>query len=81
METVLDRGADANARDKNGDTPLHLVARDTLTPPYYGVAKIALLVDRGANFRARNDAEENACQLVEQNDDLAITIAYDLLCR
>ncbi len=60
---------------------MHLVASFSLIPPYYAVAKIALLIDSGANFRARNDAGENACQLVEQNDDLAITIAYDLLCR
>ena len=42
---------------------------------------IWLLLDRGVNFRARTREGLTACDLVESNDVLALTDAYDMLCR
>ena len=44
----MDSGADVNARDEAGDTPLHYAA-------YFGeLAVIRLLVERGADVSALN---------------------------
>jgi ankyrin repeat protein len=48
IEWLVGRAADVNAKNNNGDTPLHLAA-------YYGyVPAMELLVGRGANVNARN---------------------------
>ena len=76
IKLLLDRGADVNARADDGWTPLHLAAahNDSLSI-------IKLLLERGANFRASSDYGQNACDLVANNDALALSEAYDLLCR
>ena len=52
MEVSLGRGEDVNARDDNGNTPLHIVARYNREP-----AQITMLLDNGADVDARNDNE------------------------
>ena len=51
IEHLLDQGADVNAKDSNGNTPLHLVSRHLASNPEIAV----LLLDRGADVNARND--------------------------
>jgi len=49
VELLLDRGANVEANNNHGMTPLHVTARDNCLD----VAE--LLLDRGANLEARND--------------------------
>ena len=51
LPTVLAAGADVNARNSNGNTPLHVASREHHIPPNIG----ALLLDRGADIDAQND--------------------------
>jgi ankyrin repeat protein len=46
MTVLLDKGADVNARNRRGSTPLHWAIHDE--------AKVRLLLGRGANVNARN---------------------------
>ena len=48
VQPLLDRGAEVNARDRRGWTPLHEAALLSKTP-----AVVALLLDRGAEVNAR----------------------------
>src|SRR5262249_3763013 len=51
---LLDAGANANATDKSGQTPLHLVAKRSV-PPLAVYAEVArMLLDAGARANARS---------------------------
>ena len=49
VQALLDRGAEVNARNESGYTPLHGAAQQNENP-----AVLALLLDRGAEINARN---------------------------
>ena len=49
VEAALDRGTNVNARDENGNTPLHIVARYNREP-----AQVDLLLENGADVNAKN---------------------------
>lgn len=53
VRLLLDNGCDVNARDENGDTPLHYV-KDSLVRHKESLAIIPLLVENGADINALN---------------------------
>ena len=76
-QLLLGRGADPNARQKNGFIPLHWAA-------YKGRLEIAqLLLDHGANLKAENEHGATPLHLVSQGDynseELGVGIAQLLL--
>lgn len=73
---LLARGADVNARDNYGGTPLHRAARWNESP-----AVIKILLYSGVDVSARDLLGHTPCDLVLINNVLAMTEAYDLLCR
>ena len=67
----LDAGADVNARDERGRTPLHWAAHYTETP-----AVIATLLDAGADAKAKDFRGSTPWDLAKDNDKLKGTDAY-----
>ncbi|KAA0158500.1 hypothetical protein FNF31_05356 [Cafeteria roenbergensis] len=59
MALVLDRGADLEAKNMDGDTALLLAARNGK------VEAMALLLDRGADLEAKNSAGKAAMEWVK----------------
>ena len=55
--TLLDRGADIEARDENGDTPLHIAACKGQSEA------ILSLLDRGADAHAKNNKGKRAIDI------------------
>ena len=55
VKALLDRGADPQARDKNGWTPLHLAAQFNRNP-----AVVTLLLDRGADPQGTRQERRDA---------------------
>ena len=51
---LIDRGADVNYKDKNGNTPLMIASR------YSSIETAKLLIDRGADVNARNKRRNTA---------------------
>ena len=51
---LINRGANLNLADSDGDTPLHLAARRSDTPE--NAALVSFLLDKGANPNIRNNA-------------------------
>ena len=70
---LLDKGADVNARDSVGNTPLH----DACRGGHCGVA--ALLIARGANVNTEDDYSNTALHETAYGGDKNIDIAKLLL--
>ena len=63
LPTLLAAGPDVDARNSNGDTPLHVAARNDKMPPNFG----ALFLDHGADIDARNSKGYTPLMIVNGN--------------
>jgi ankyrin repeat protein len=66
-ELLLDHGANVNAGDEWGITPLHYVAKDTCT------AMAKLLIDRGAYVNAKTTGGLTSLYAASRNNRKAMT--------
>lgn len=68
IKKSLNKGADVNERDKDGNTPIHLVllSAKTLRDHAAVTSAIKLLLNRGANPNLRNDDGETPLFLVNR---------------
>ena len=72
VEALLEAGADAAARDCDGNTPLHVLAMEGAT--WSWAAEVAqLLLDHGADAAAVNTAGETPVQAVPDGDADEVT--------
>ena len=71
VTTCLKAGADLEARDEDGNTPLHWAARTTGTP-----AVIEALLKAGANPNARDRDGKTPWDLLQSNEKLKGSAAY-----
>ena len=65
VEMLLEGGATLNVRKKNGDTPLHMAARNSHSPA--ALESIKLLLEAGASAGAKNNRGETPLNLAERN--------------
>jgi len=70
VAACLDAGADPNARDREGRTPLHYVVRYNQNP-----AIIAALLEAGADINARTESERTPLHLAARWSDNPAIIA------
>jgi quinoprotein dehydrogenase-associated probable ABC transporter substrate-binding protein len=70
---LIDRGADVNAKSKNGVTPL-MVAATHNNPPMIG-----LLIDAGADVSAKDNQGQTAADVAELNGNLEAAQAIKVL--
>jgi hypothetical protein len=74
LVTLIDRGADVNARlagirrDLDGRTPLMLAANSQLVP----TDTVKMLIDRGADVNAKGPLGETALDLAERSGETAV---------
>src|SRR5262245_41798544 len=74
VKTLLDRGADVNAKDRNGRAALMLVANSDKLP----VEAVKILLDRGADVNAKTPEGETALDFAKRRGSTPVT---DLLVK
>ena len=74
VELLLDRGANIEARNGGGQTPLHLAVANT--EPYMA----EVLLDRGADIHALDGNSKTPCRLASELGWLNDTAVYQRLC-
>jgi prophage maintenance system killer protein len=62
MKELLEQGANPNARDEEGNTPLHYLKYSDLS---YQLAKLEMLMDAGVDINAENKGGHTPLQLYE----------------
>lgn len=70
VDTAIRQGADLDARDQRGGTPLHRAARDG-----WNSEIVLALLELGADHRARTAAGETAWDLIQENQALSGLLA------
>ena len=70
IESLLKAGADIEARDKDGETPLIIAARSN------NPEVIEVLLTGGANAKAKNEAGETALDYAKKNKKIYKTKLY-----
>ena len=76
VEVLLNAGASVDARDIDGNTPLHIAARFTGSPWGHGGPAIEALLDAGADPTALNAAGETPWDLAQENRVLELSAGY-----
>ena len=71
LNQLIDQGAQIEARDKIGQTPLMLAAVFSSTPEI-----VQLLIDKGANALTKCKAGKKAIDYAKENEKLVGTQAY-----
>ena len=71
VTALLNAGADPNARNELGATPLHFAARSSKTP-----AVVSALLDAGADPDARDQYGDTPWDVLPENSPLRGTDAY-----
>jgi hypothetical protein len=71
VEKALQNGANANARDEYGSTPLLYAASHSEYPEV-----IQLLIDAGADVHAKNEWDASVFYLIQLNEALVDSDAY-----
>lgn len=71
LQTLLEKGANANAKDKNNNTALHYAAG-------YGQADmVKLLLDHKADVSIKNDDGKTAKEVAQLNEQTAVVELFN----
>jgi hypothetical protein len=69
IEVLLKYGAKLNSPNKDGDTPLHIAAKDYYDEDLFKIETVELLLKKGAIFDVFNDNGDTPLDLAIKNDN------------